>query len=70
MRHNSNLVIYNKSFINERVRFNVQSTVFKRPFADNVLRMLIRNSCALIHVFDVVLTAFLFNLNIIAFEQE
>jgi hypothetical protein len=47
MRHNPNSAVHNRSLFNERVRFDVQSAVLERPSADGVLRMLMRNPCAL-----------------------
>jgi hypothetical protein len=75
MRHNPNSAVHNGSFINERVRFDVQSAALERPSTDGTLRMLthtglMRNPCAPIHVPDVVLAALPPNPNITALEQE
>jgi hypothetical protein len=75
MRHNPNSAVHNRSFINERVRFDVQSAVLERPSADGILRMLthtslMRNPCAPIHVPNMVLAALPPNPNITALEQE
>ena len=40
MRYNSNLVIYNRAYINKRVLFDVLSIVLKQPSIDNILYIL------------------------------
>jgi hypothetical protein len=75
MRHNPNSAVYNGSYINERVRFDVQSAVLERPSADGVLRMLthmslMRDPRAPIHVPDDVLAALPPDPDITALEQE
>ncbi|KAH9207662.1 hypothetical protein DL95DRAFT_468460 [Leptodontidium sp. 2 PMI_412] len=40
MRDNPDSAVYNRAYINERVRFDVQSAVPECPSADGVLRML------------------------------
>ncbi|KAG4427387.1 hypothetical protein IFR05_017130 [Cadophora sp. M221] len=75
MRHNPNSAVYNGAYINERVRFDVQSAVLERPSADGVLRMLthmslMRDPRAPIHVPDDVLAALPPDPNITALEQE
>jgi hypothetical protein len=75
MRHNPNSAVYNRSYINERVRFDVQSAVLERPSADGVLRMLthmslMRDPRALIHIPDDVLAALPPDPDIVALEQE
>jgi hypothetical protein len=67
--------VYNKAYINERVPFDVLSTVLKRPSADGVLRMLthmslIQDPRAPIHVPNDVLAALPPDLDITALEQE
>lgn len=62
MQHNPNSAVHNRSYINERVRFDVQSAVLERPSADGVLRMLthmslMRDPRAPVHVPDDVLAA-------------
>jgi hypothetical protein len=73
MRHNPNSALFNRSYINKRVRFDVQSAVLERPSVDGVLRMLtymslMRDSRALIHVPDDVLAALSSDLDIVALE--
>jgi hypothetical protein len=75
MRHNPNSAVYNGSYINERVRFDVQSAVLERPSADGVLRMLthmslMRDPRAPIHVPDDVLAALPPDPDITTLEQE
>jgi len=75
MRHNPNSAVYNGSYINERVRFDMQSAVLECPSADGVLRMLthmslIRDPRAPIHVPDDVLAALPPDPDITALEQE
>ncbi|TVY12529.1 hypothetical protein LARI1_G009432 [Lachnellula arida] len=75
MRHNPNSAVYNGSYINERVRFDVQSAVLERPSADGVLRMLtymslMRDPRAPVHVPDDVLAALPPDPDITAFEQQ
>jgi hypothetical protein len=75
MRHNPNSAVYNGSYINERVRFDVQSAVLERPSADGVLRMLthmslMRDPRAPVHVPDDVLAALPPDPVITALEQE
>jgi len=60
MRHNPNSVVYNGAYINERVLFNVLSTILERLSIDGILRILthmslIYNPRALVHVPDNVL---------------
>jgi hypothetical protein len=73
MRHNPNSAVYNRSYINKRVRFNIQSAVLERPSADGVLRILthmslMRDPRALIHVPNDVLAALPPDLDITALE--
>jgi Protein of unknown function (DUF3435) len=75
MRHNPNSAIYNGSYINKRVRFDVQSAVLERPSADGVLRMLthmslMRDPRAPVHVPDDVLAALPPDPDIAALEQQ
>ncbi|TVY14767.1 hypothetical protein LARI1_G008250 [Lachnellula arida] len=75
MRHNPNSAVFNGSYINERVRFDVQSAVLERPSADGVLRMLthmslMRDPRAPVHVPDDVLAALPLDPDITAFEQQ
>ena len=75
MRHNPNSALFNGSYINERVRFDVQSAVLERPSVDGVLRMLTHMSLmcdprAPIHVPDDVLAALPPDPDIVALEQE
>jgi hypothetical protein len=75
MRHNPNSAVYNGSYINERVPFDVQSAVLERPSADGVLRMLthmslMRDPRAPVQVPDDVLAALPPNPDIIALEQQ
>lgn len=75
MRHNPNSAVYNGSYINERVPFDVQSAVLERPSADGVLRMLthmslMRDPRAPIHVPDDVLAALPPDPNITSLEQK
>jgi hypothetical protein len=75
MRHNPNSAVYNGSYINERVRFDVQSAVLERPSADGVLRMLthmslMRDPRAPVHVPDDVLAALPPDPDITALEQQ
>ncbi|KAG9244780.1 hypothetical protein BJ878DRAFT_479840 [Calycina marina] len=75
MRHNPNSAVYNGSYINERVRFDVESAVLERPSTDGVLRMLthmslMRDPRAPIHVPDDVLAALPSDQGITALEQE
>ncbi|KAG4430542.1 hypothetical protein IFR05_013980 [Cadophora sp. M221] len=75
MRHNSNSAVYNGAYINERMRFDVQSAVLERPSADGVLRMLthmslMRDPRAPIHVADDVLAALPPDPNITALKQK
>jgi hypothetical protein len=75
MRHNPNSAVYNGSYINERVRFDMQSAVLECPSADGVLRMLthmslMRDPRAPIHVPDDVLAALPPDPDITALEQE
>ena len=75
MRYNPNSAVYNRSYINKRVPFDVQFAVLERPSADGVLRILmhislIRDPRALIHVPDDVLTPLLPDLDITILEQE
>ncbi|KAH7304644.1 hypothetical protein BKA65DRAFT_375297, partial [Rhexocercosporidium sp. MPI-PUGE-AT-0058] len=70
MRHNPNSAVYNEAYINERVSFNVLSTVVERPSVNDILCILtyislIRDPCALIHVLDDVLITLPFDLSII-----
>ncbi|TVY90451.1 hypothetical protein LAWI1_G007273 [Lachnellula willkommii] len=75
MRHNPNSAVYNGSYINERVRFDVQSAVLERPSADGVLRMLthmslMRDPRAPVHVPDDVLAALPLDPDITTLEQQ
>lgn len=75
MRHNPNSAVYNGSYINERVRFDVQSAVLERPSTDGVLRMLthmslMRDPRAPVHVPDDVLAALPPDPDITALEQQ
>jgi len=75
MRYNPNSAVYNGSYINERVRFDVQSAVLERPSADGVLRMLthmslMRDPRAPVHVPDDVLAALSPDPDITALEQQ
>jgi hypothetical protein len=67
--------VYNKAYINEQVLFNILSAVFKRPFANGVLCMLMyislmQDLCAPIQVLNNVLAALPPNLDITALKQE
>jgi hypothetical protein len=75
MRHNAKSAVFNGAYINERVRFDVQSAVLERPSADGVLRMLthmslMRDPRAPVHVPDDVLAAFPPDHHITALEQQ
>jgi hypothetical protein len=75
MRHNPNSAVYNGAYINERVPFDVLSTVLERPSADGILRMLtyislMRDPRALIHVPDDVLAALPLDPIIVDLEQQ
>ena len=75
IRYNPNSAIYNRSYINERVRFDVQSAVLERPSVDGVLRILIymsliRDPCAPIYILDDVLATLAPDLDITALKQE
>ena len=74
MRHKPNSAVYNGAYINERVRFDVQSIVLERPSADGALRMLTymsltRDPRAPIQVPDDVLAALPLEPVIVAVEQ-
>jgi hypothetical protein len=73
MRHKSSSAVYNRSYINERVWFDLQSAVLERPSVDGVLHMLIhmslmRDPRASIHVPDDVLAVLPPDLDITALE--
>jgi hypothetical protein len=75
MRLNLNSAMFNGAYINERVRFDVQSAVLERPSIDEVLRILthmslMRDPRAPIHVPDGLLAAFPLDLKIVALEQQ
>ena len=62
MRHNPNSAVYNGAYINERVPFDVLSTVLEQPSVDGILRILthmslIRDPRALVDVPNDVLVA-------------
>ena len=75
MRHLPNSAVYNGAYINERVRFDVQSAVLERPSADGILRILthmslMRDPRAPVHVPDDVLAALPPDPDIVALEQR
>jgi hypothetical protein len=75
IRHNPNSVVYNGAYINERVGFDVLSTVLERPSADGILRILthmslMRDPRAPVHVPDDVLAALPPDPDIVALEQQ
>jgi hypothetical protein len=58
LRHNPNSTVYNGAYINERLGFDVLSTVLEQPSTDNILRILAhmsltRDPRAPLHVPDV-----------------
>ncbi|KAL5315971.1 hypothetical protein ACEPPN_016845 [Leptodophora sp. 'Broadleaf-Isolate-01'] len=74
MRHNPNSTVYNGAYINERVPFDVLSTVLERPSADGILRMLtymslMRDPRTLVHVPDDVLATLSLDLYIVDLEE-
>lgn len=75
MRQNPKSGVFNGAYINERVRFDVQSAVLERPSADGVLRVLthmslMRDPRAPIHAPDDILAALPPDQEIVALEQE
>jgi len=75
MRHNPNSGVYNGAYINERVPFDVLSTVLERPSTDGILRMLthmslMRDPRAPVHVPDDVLAALPPDPSIVDLEQQ
>ncbi|KAF7944137.1 hypothetical protein EAE96_010541 [Botrytis aclada] len=75
MRHKAMSGVYNGAYINERIRFDVQSAVFERPSADGVLRMLthmslMRDPRAPVVVPNDILAALPPDPHITALEQE
>jgi len=74
MRHNPNSAVYNGAYINERVLFDVLSTILERPSIDGILCMLTHislmcNPRALVYVPDDVLIALPPDLCIVDLEQ-
>jgi hypothetical protein len=74
MRHNPNSGVYNGSYINKRVGFNVLFAILERPSANGILQMLTyisltRDPRALVEVLNDVFVTLPLDLDIVALEQ-